>query len=342
MAHLLTDEAFALTSVHFRRLGRADPTGYWIAAIGSTFIPWNLATILGVYGGQFIPDPKVLGLDVIFPAAMAGLAVGLSSGRRDAVAAATGVICAVVIGLLWDSRLGIVVGGVVGPLVGLAIPAGPAAGGTGSGTPTRCPPTPGSIPSKRSSGDRGRAAVMTTNLVGLALLMALVTYPSRAIPLLAPGFDRLPPRVLEYLRLVGPAVLAAIAAANIFLVPSASGSGSVFSIDIELLAVLACVADRRLAAEPVARPDRGRRDRGRRPGRRPGRLSRPRSRPAVAGCPTEGPAGQPSRTASASISTRSERSIRARTSTIVAAGPIGPKRSPRTSRTAVLRVMSVV
>ena len=82
---------------------------------------------------------------------------------------------------------------------------------------------------------------MTTSLVGLAVLMALVTYPSRAIPLIAPGFDRLPPRVLEYLRLVGPAVLAAIAAANIFLVPSPSGSGSIFSINIELLAVLACV-----------------------------------------------------------------------------------------------------
>jgi branched-subunit amino acid transport protein len=82
---------------------------------------------------------------------------------------------------------------------------------------------------------------MTGNLVGLAILMALVTYPSRAIPLLAPGFDRLPPLALEYLRLVGPAVLAAIAAANIFLVPSPSGSGSVFSVNIEGLAVLVCV-----------------------------------------------------------------------------------------------------
>ena len=39
-------------------------------------------------------------------------------------AAAAGVTCAVVIGLLWDSRLGIVVGGVVGPFVGLAVPPG--------------------------------------------------------------------------------------------------------------------------------------------------------------------------------------------------------------------------
>ena len=47
MAHLLTDEAFALSIAHFRRLGRADARGYWIAAIGATFIPWNLATLAG-------------------------------------------------------------------------------------------------------------------------------------------------------------------------------------------------------------------------------------------------------------------------------------------------------
>jgi 4-azaleucine resistance transporter AzlC len=122
MAHLLTDESFALASVHFQRLGRVDPAGYWIAAVGSTFIPWNVATILGVLGGQFIPDPRVLGLDVVFPAAMAGLAVGLSNGRREIVAATVGVICAVVIGLLWDSRVGIVAGGLIGPLAGLAVP----------------------------------------------------------------------------------------------------------------------------------------------------------------------------------------------------------------------------
>ena len=47
MAHLLTDESFALTITHFRRLGRTDERGYWIAAIGATFIPWNLATLAG-------------------------------------------------------------------------------------------------------------------------------------------------------------------------------------------------------------------------------------------------------------------------------------------------------
>ena len=77
MAHLLTDEAFALTLAHFRRLGRADVGGYWIAAITSTFIPWNVATLVGYFGGQLIDDPSRYGLAVVFPAAMGGLAVGL-------------------------------------------------------------------------------------------------------------------------------------------------------------------------------------------------------------------------------------------------------------------------
>jgi branched-subunit amino acid transport protein len=55
---------------------------------------------------------------------------------------------------------------------------------------------------------------MSLDLVGLAILMAAVTYPSRALPLLTPGIERLPPRALLYLRLVGPAVLASLAAAG--------------------------------------------------------------------------------------------------------------------------------
>jgi branched chain amino acid efflux pump len=120
MAHLLTDEAFALTIAHFRRIGRADVRGYWIAAIGSTFVPWNVATFLGVTVGGSIPDPSRLGLDVIFPAAMGGLAVGLIVGRRELVAALTGAVVGVAVSLAWDPAAGIVIGGLAGPLAGIA------------------------------------------------------------------------------------------------------------------------------------------------------------------------------------------------------------------------------
>ncbi len=129
MAHVLTDEAFALAIAHFRRIGRGDVRGYWMGAILSTFIPWNLATIVGVTIGGQIPDPTRFGLDVVFPAAMAGLAVGLIGGRRELVAAVSGAVLAVAVGLAWDPAAGIIAGGLVGPMVGMAIRLGPYATG---------------------------------------------------------------------------------------------------------------------------------------------------------------------------------------------------------------------
>jgi predicted branched-subunit amino acid permease len=121
-AQLLTDEAFALATAHARRLGRFDRFGYWWAAIVTTLIPWNLATLAGVSLGAAIVDPKQLGIDVIFPAAMGGLAVLLISGRRELVAAGAGAIIGVVASLAVSTTVGVIAGGVLGPLVGLLVP----------------------------------------------------------------------------------------------------------------------------------------------------------------------------------------------------------------------------
>jgi 4-azaleucine resistance transporter AzlC len=134
-AHLLTDEAFALATAHFRRLGRADMWGYWFAGIAVTFIPWNLATIAGVVIGGGIPEPQRLGIDVIFPAAMIGLAVGLISGRRELVAAVVGAAVGVVVSLLSSPAIGIIAGGLLGPAAGLLVPAAAAHEVAPIGTP---------------------------------------------------------------------------------------------------------------------------------------------------------------------------------------------------------------
>ena len=81
---------------------------------------------------------------------------------------------------------------------------------------------------------------MNTGLVLLAVLMAAVTYPSRALPLLTPGIDRLPRRALDYLQLVGPAVLAALAAVNVMVV--LQDDRPVFHVGIEWLAVIVSIA----------------------------------------------------------------------------------------------------
>lgn len=126
MAHFLTDEAFALAAAHFHRLGRVDVGGYWIGAIVGVFIPWNVATLAGVVAAGSIPDPAVLGLDVVFPAAMAGLAIGLVTGRREVVAAGAGVAIGVGLSLAVGPALGVVAGGLAGPLAGMAVPSTPA------------------------------------------------------------------------------------------------------------------------------------------------------------------------------------------------------------------------
>ena len=82
---------------------------------------------------------------------------------------------------------------------------------------------------------------MSTQLVLLAVVFWAVTYPSRALPLLAPGIERLPPRALAYLRLVGPAVLCALAASYALIAKAGDGSLSLhFGVDV--MGVLACVA----------------------------------------------------------------------------------------------------
>ena len=81
---------------------------------------------------------------------------------------------------------------------------------------------------------------MSTDLVLLAVLMAAVTYPSRALPLLVPGIDRLPRRALEYLQLVGPAVLAALAAVNVMVVTK--DGQPIVHIGVEWLAVIVSIA----------------------------------------------------------------------------------------------------
>jgi branched-subunit amino acid transport protein len=74
-------------------------------------------------------------------------------------------------------------------------------------------------------------------LAPLALLMWAATYPSRALPMLAPGIERLPRPAVAYLRLAGPSALAALAAVNCLLTADRPPR---LLLGIEPLAVLVC------------------------------------------------------------------------------------------------------
>jgi branched-subunit amino acid transport protein len=81
---------------------------------------------------------------------------------------------------------------------------------------------------------------MSTSLVLLAVLMFAVTYPTRALGLLTPWLDRLPRVGFDYLQLVGPAILASLAAVAVMVATDEAGKPS-FHVGIEWVAVLACL-----------------------------------------------------------------------------------------------------
>lgn len=81
---------------------------------------------------------------------------------------------------------------------------------------------------------------MSTEFVGLALLMLAATYPSRAVGLLVPGIHRLPKPALDYLQLVGPAVLSAIGAVAVLVRVPEDGPPT-FGVGVDSVAVLAAL-----------------------------------------------------------------------------------------------------
>ena len=82
---------------------------------------------------------------------------------------------------------------------------------------------------------------LTATLVPLAILMGAVTYPWRAVPMLVPGIHRLPEQVQLYLRLVGPAALAALAAVNTMVLLDPNRHPT-FHIGADWIAVGLCIA----------------------------------------------------------------------------------------------------
>jgi predicted branched-subunit amino acid permease len=119
-AHVLTDETFALAMPAFQSLGRGDLPTYWLAA-SFVALAWIVATAAGFVGGQLLPEPEVLGIDVVFPAAMAGLTLALVVDRRTLVAAVLGGAIALAVALAVHPSVGVLAGGLGAPLVAMLV-----------------------------------------------------------------------------------------------------------------------------------------------------------------------------------------------------------------------------
>lgn len=89
-AQLVIDESWALAS---RRDGSVDRERLVGAGL-ALYVSWQIGTVAGVFGGDFIGDPETLGLDAAFPALFLALLVPQLGDRRARAAAITGAIVA--------------------------------------------------------------------------------------------------------------------------------------------------------------------------------------------------------------------------------------------------------
>ncbi len=123
---LLTDPQFA-ESVKSGESGRGVSFTWYIAFGGAVYFPWLFFSIVGVYFGKMIGDPKTFGIDVLLPIYFLGLVIGFR--RRPGfypvvVASSLGSVLGYhFVGSPWHVSIGAAVGEFVAAL--LPLPSSP-------------------------------------------------------------------------------------------------------------------------------------------------------------------------------------------------------------------------
>ena len=84
----------------------------------SLYFVWNLFTLVGSLAGAFIPDPRAVGADVVFPLAFLGLLVPLLVGRREVLVAVFSGLLAWGVSRIVPGGLTVLIAGVGGALLG--------------------------------------------------------------------------------------------------------------------------------------------------------------------------------------------------------------------------------
>lgn len=98
LSPLMTDESFALAWRRYQQ----DPSdhGFFFGANLYLYASWNLSTLAGYLAGPAAPALTGPGLDLIFPLLFVAILVGITRAKAEALAAATGIVVAL-IGRRW-------------------------------------------------------------------------------------------------------------------------------------------------------------------------------------------------------------------------------------------------
>ena len=114
-AYVLTDEAFAMATGHFRRGGRS--LAYYFVFAFSLYVLWNIATVVGIVLGDAIGDPRRFGIDFAITATFIGIVVLAIRQRSDVLIAIVAALVAGALALAGASTIAVITAGALAPLI---------------------------------------------------------------------------------------------------------------------------------------------------------------------------------------------------------------------------------
>lgn len=116
LSYLLTDEAYAVTAIHYEREGRT-PFSHWffLGAGSSLWFDWQVSTALGIVLGAAIPESW--SLDFALPLTFIAMVIPVLKNRAAVAAAlSAGIVALLAISLPY--MLGLILAALVGITVG--------------------------------------------------------------------------------------------------------------------------------------------------------------------------------------------------------------------------------
>jgi len=118
LGFLLTDEAYAVTIMHYDRGGPSEYKHWFFLGAGlSMYLNWQLVTLIGVIAGSQVPNPEQWGLDFAMIVTFIGiLAPIVTSKPMVASVAVAGITSVLANGL--PNKLGLIVAALLGIAAG--------------------------------------------------------------------------------------------------------------------------------------------------------------------------------------------------------------------------------
>ncbi len=118
-AFFLTDESFAMATGHFRRGGRS--LAYYFTFAIALFVLWNLATMIGIFVGGAIGDPRRFGVDFAITATFIGIVVLAIRHQEDILIAVVAALVAGALALAGASTIAVITAGAIAPLIAVFV-----------------------------------------------------------------------------------------------------------------------------------------------------------------------------------------------------------------------------